>query len=145
MKKLFLFMVTLAFCLNLKAGDYTFYPIPPGRVAVYTNITFLSNTFLAATSVTFTNIQSDPITLNHTFQWFSFAQTNTLTIGTNNISIAVDTTIDGSLWMPEFSTNLTGGVTNFASLTIVGKRSQFRTRVTALGTNEAVQQNYMSQ
>jgi hypothetical protein len=144
MRNILVFIVALALCLSLKAGDYSFYTLPPGRVAVYTNVTFSSNSFPAATLVTFTNVQNDAQSLNHTFQWFSFAATNTLAMGTNVITIALDSTIDGANFVNLYSTNMNVG-TNAAQFSIIGKYTGFQTRVSVIGTNEAIKQIYMAQ
>ena len=134
-------MVTLALCLNLKAGEIP-YSHPANIIVAFTNVTFSSN---INGSVTWTNVQQSTYTTLHTFMIFSTAWTNTLAIGTNLVSVALDRTIDGQNWITCATTNLTGAVANAFEYDAYGKWYSYRWRITAGGTNLTVTADYMAE
>lgn len=144
MKNTIVFVTLLALCFVCKAGEI-FYPNPVQTRVVFTNQTFSSNWSSQATSLTFTNVQFTGISVFHTFQLFSVPWTNTVTIGTNNVSASLDRTIDGTNWVPFYSTNMTGAGTNAIEVVTVGKWQSYRWRLTLLGTNLTVLANYMAE
>ena len=138
MKQIALFMVALALCLNLKAGE-NFYSAHPTTILVFTNTPLYTNFTVAGTNILYagTNTQSTVITLAHGFQMFYTVA------GTNTGTFYVDRTIDCTNWINLASFALTVS-TNWET-NIVGKASQYRFRYSIYSTNGSLLVNYISE
>ena len=123
--------------LNLFAGEFS---LPTAYVTIYTNITVSSN---LVASASFTNTQGTFNSYYHTFQFDYSAYNPAVTLGTNSGTFYLDSTINGTGWVNEYSNTFT--IPTNCNFTVIGKRSQYRIRASILTTNANFTMSYMGE